>query len=385
MVEALFEEMTFGQIWLGNPWTGTQGFPWWGIAIIAAMISVSFPAIAFMLSKAFESKDLEKWAKGEFAYVFSTIILVGFIVVFIGVLVNKSAEFSGYLAETFGSQNTYLKSIFEGTSPGVNLFLDPEEKQFIIPYFYLDSMIVCAKVAYGKILSINFLIELISSITTGGALNILNISKNLLTGPFVALLHNLGYLLTYILYTLELQNALLMFIQQTMLTVFLPIGIISRSFSPTRGFGNFLIALSIGLYFIYPLVYGILLVISQPLNNMETRCGITGYSEIAFADREVFVEKLLDEVGAEFGVGIFDNIFGFTWSAVKFVFSSVSKNIESIKNTVDVFLSLFSEIAVYGVFYPFVILTVVLTFIKSFSVFLGVEAQEFAQGLIRLI
>lgn len=51
------------------------------------------------------------------------------------------------------------------------------------------------------------------------------------------------------------QASVLMFIAVSALTVILPLGLVLRSFYPTRKMGSFLIALTIGLYLILPLTY----------------------------------------------------------------------------------------------------------------------------------
>ena len=65
-------------------------------------------------------------------------------------------------------------------------------------------------------------------------------------------------LCTSLLVSLNAQSFLLSYIQINMLHVFLPLGIILRSFKFTRGVGALFIALAIGLYFIFPVIFVLL-------------------------------------------------------------------------------------------------------------------------------
>jgi len=60
-----------------------------------------------------------------------------------------------------------------------------------------------------------------------------------------------------------MQIAIMKFVETSMFTIFLPIGIILRAFPPTRGAGAVMIALAIGFYIVYPFTYT-MLVASAP-------------------------------------------------------------------------------------------------------------------------
>lgn len=65
-------------------------------------------------------------------------------------------------------------------------------------------------------------------------------------------------LATIMLIALNAQSYLLLYIKQNMLNVFLPVGVLLRSFKFTRGAGAFFISLAIGLYFVFPVLFVIL-------------------------------------------------------------------------------------------------------------------------------
>ncbi len=61
--------------------------------------------------------------------------------------------------------------------------------------------------------------------------------------------------LSFVRLTNALQDVFLTFVSVTMMYYFLPVGVILRTFSPTRRVGAFMMALSIGFYFVFPLTY----------------------------------------------------------------------------------------------------------------------------------
>jgi len=62
-------------------------------------------------------------------------------------------------------------------------------------------------------------------------------------------------LATTMLIALNAQGFLLLYIKNNMLTIFLPVGLLLRSFHFTRSAGALFIAIAIGFYFIFPIVY----------------------------------------------------------------------------------------------------------------------------------
>ena len=65
----------------------------------------------------------------------------------------------------------------------------------------------------------------------------------------------LNALVTTLLIGLNSIQVLIKYVSMNMLTIFLPFGLFLRSFHFTRGVGAFFIAIAIGLYFIFPVVF----------------------------------------------------------------------------------------------------------------------------------
>ncbi len=66
--------------------------------------------------------------------------------------------------------------------------------------------------------------------------------------------HYIAEKIDSIMISLDAQMFVLKYINENMLAVFLPLGIILRVFNFTRGIGGFFIALALSLYFVYPAV-----------------------------------------------------------------------------------------------------------------------------------
>jgi hypothetical protein len=132
-----------------------------------------------------------------------------------------------------------------------------------------------------------------------------------------------------------------------------------------------MIAVAMGLYFVYPVTYGILLVLSRPSNTFDTSCGITGITQIDSSGSLPCGDLLAD----------FSRIKG----AITGYLVKADEGANSAMTALTDMQRLISDMVMYAAIYPFVVAVIVYTFIKSFATFLNVEAQEFAQGLVRLL
>ncbi len=72
---------------------------------------------------------------------------------------------------------------------------------------------------------------------------------------FVSITNVLGFTLVTFYNTVSVQIVILYFIDATMLTFFMPAGLVLRFFPPTRDAGAFLISLAFGLQIVFPTVY----------------------------------------------------------------------------------------------------------------------------------
>lgn len=358
---------------LSNIWTSSQ-FPWELMAVIAVLVSFALSAISFMFSRLFSSKDLEKFAKSEFMFALSSAVLIAFLIFFIDVIAVKSTAF----VVSLSSDRPILMPIVQANpSP------------FTVAEFYLNHTSVCAQTKYIEAIGLAIPVSALASVQWSGGGNTSQglpssaqstlrvLANNTLTRNIVTTangyLTGIVYDLVYINYLIYVQKNLLIFAEQTMLLIFLPIGVVLRAFPMVRGTGNLMIALAIGMYFVYPMTYGILMVLGRPIDNFDTICGTAGISDVAASTNWIPFGSVISDM-TRVGQSILDRY---------------SAQVSEQTSIIDAFLTtaqtLISEMVIYTVVFPFVVAVVTYTFIKSFASFLNVEAQEFAQGLIRLV
>jgi hypothetical protein len=364
----------FVNLWIGH------GYPWQLIALILVSISFLFSALAYMLSKLFKSEGLKKFANSEFLAALSTLLLVSLAVIFITFLDEIAAKFAVEILRI--SDPAYAVSLERAIASG-------QASIFSYPIYYVEKMINCSEYAWVLALCIDMPVE----ITSG--------YEGLLATPGLTIrnmMHEINSTLSYLIFILYLQKHMLIFSAQTMLTLFLPIGIICRAFPLTRGIGNTLIAVAIGFYFVFPLSYYLVLggfyfpniqsecsanVIKDPLRSFTAG----GCAEV-FAESSIYailpseiVESGADKIGLKeiFTSGSLPSrvLAGGTALAA----SSVA--VGAIYN--KFFRGLIVDFNIFAIIVPLVAMAITLTFVRSFAMLIGVRADDLIQGMIRLI
>lgn len=374
---------------LEQMWQITAPFPWQVVALVMIGLSFSLVAIAYMLGRLFDSDRLKKWAYGEFLTTLATLVIVAMLITFVTMISNAVFKLSMEIMRL--SSPAYYDVIQkELTAKGVT--------QDVIHFFpaqqYLNSMGRCVRQLYVINICSALIIEpmadmaedLSGSATIGAALPTVVVRNALRT---------FATTLTFLQYATYLQKNLLLMIQQIALVVFLPVGIVLRTFPLTRGAGNLFMALSIGAYFVYPLSYSMLLILSSPPADFENRCGVSVEGEAlsplggcgrAIGQSAILASVLLvptfgiDKLLSAAGIGKF-----FTLSGLQGLSIGVGVAAPAIYAFIDQIKPLLIEVVVYAIVYPFIVMAVTLTFIKSFATFLGADAQDMVEGLIRII
>lgn len=355
-------------------------FPWEAIALMAVTISFSFAALTFMFGKMFQSSDLEKLAKSEFIYAISTVVLLAFLIIFIDVLASKSAEFVGIISKDRIALQTVLAN---------------DKSPFVVADYYINRTLVCAQKRYEDgfcLVAIPMVLNSIEATKTTSGLSasssLGSLSSSLSSSSFTTQISKMGLNvpisginrllsdLSYIIYMFFFQKNLLSLIHSTMLTVFLPAGVVLRGFPVVRSVGNLMIAVAVGLYFVYPISYSMLMVLGTTSGGVDGLCDITGVEGRTLLT-SIPCPILTDIVSA----GIFSKTADFFTSFV----GQAEYQSTSIISYLDNTNKIIGEIVIFGVAYPFIAAVLTYSFIKSFSIFLNVDAQDFAEGLAKLV
>jgi hypothetical protein len=321
---------------VGDQWSSGS---WQALSMLALIIVFLIMSLAYMLSTIIGSREMKVWAKAEmFQVAASSAFVIGFLIV-VNLLLVAATQISTNVAAN--------------AEP---LPLGPEQKAspFALAHYYLDVQIDCAKTYYRRIFFLNLFLEPLEKavITTGG---MEEVTAWVLSG-IVGTMHWIAHQLTFVLVADYFQRHLLVFIEDNALTVILPIGVVLRVLPYTRGAGGVLMAIALGLFFVYPMMYAVLLGMIP-----RTACAATAPSV-------------------------------YTWDApgpiliaLSMVLIEQTDLVSSIKRFINDVLVDIRILFVASIIYPLVNLGVTLSFIRASTQFLGADVAEMGQGLIKII
>lgn len=230
----------------GINWEST----WLPLCILAVISAVIVHTILLMIGRAFSIKELEAYAKSEILQAAAT----AFMAIFLVLMVGSSMQ----LAQSIISGEVQCGStpVRIGTTPDSTM-----DEAFAAIRCRLQERAVAVA---------NIQDSITSSQATADEFNVLNLAistfgftffkgdwyDDLYTPPETKRITN--NLATVLLIGLNAQSMLVEYLRVNMLHVFIPVGILLRSFYFTRGPGALFIAIGIGMYFIFPLFFVLL-------------------------------------------------------------------------------------------------------------------------------
>jgi len=329
-----------------------DGDAWQGIALSAVLASFFMLAIAYMLSKAFNHQGLRKWVQAEVYNVFANGLLVVGLVALVGIILSATTTVTAEIATSIGA----LEYIDPGTGIPTGVTVD---NPFVLAQLFIDENLQCLKTWYLNAFLADVIIEPIEQFSIGIA-GMDAVSASTPLSPIVSMLYFIAHNTTFLILANYFQRHLLIFIFQTMFTVFLPVGIILRTLPVTRGAGGFLIALSIGLYVVYPVaVSGMML---------TTRTGGFGGG----------CQLELDAVQAS-GIRIND------LASFEYQRSVGERELPIISALIDKYQNMFPFLLERSILLPLMALSMVFTFVRATAGFFGSDIAEISRGLLKLI
>lgn len=338
---------------------------WDTIAILITILSVIVSAIAFMFSKALDLRTLEQAAKTELVYAASTVFIVAFLIVFV-------TAGDSLLVDT--SKNIYLSSL--GIADAHDLRFCPDTGLTDIMIMYLDPSAACARTLGRTLYTVSLFVEpattvymeiFMSEHASGFGFKIIserikNTTEMLMFYMFFyyIIIHILNFIKVYGLYILTM-------------------GIAMRAFPPTRGAGAYIMALALGLYFVFPFSYIVSSAILLPPVKPNF-IGVNTVDNLAEQASDInYVCNLPSLTNVEY--------CGFTNPSKSFEADLWLKanrdKIDSITNVLST--SVISNIAVSICFLPFISLIILFTFVLSTTNLFGGNIPEVGRGLIKLI
>jgi len=223
------EEQGGQQIMLGYKELLSEGH-WQPIAIAALLISFFIVAIAYMLAEFLRRPELNAWAKNEFYETLISAFLLASVFFFVGVGEETAQAF------TMGENHiewgmAYLEN--------VKVLLELEMYPILLSVDLVVSTFATWNYSYPFELSAIAIILGTSPVS----------GFQMLGGVLVFMLDSIGMFIAVVL----AQMAFLEFVEVFALGLFLPLGIVLRTFPVTRKVGSTLIALAFTAYFVYPL------------------------------------------------------------------------------------------------------------------------------------
>jgi len=241
--------------------------PWFTIAIVAVLIALLGAGIVYSLGHAFNVEPIKRAGTAEIAQAFASLLLI--------LMLFGAEQFEMSLLDQMEKTTGVVTAamvhpeLFHGAQATGEIRMDP----FEISYAFLRKLLACAENQLRFVESssqfdefiVNFRLQftvqfpLVKIPTPAEPLGLIpTFAQRVARDEYLA------DELTWLMIFLYAQIAVLKFFEMSMFTVFLPIGIILRSFPPTRGAGAVLIAIAIGFYIVYPLVFTILYIGTPP-------------------------------------------------------------------------------------------------------------------------
>ncbi|VVB58707.1 Uncharacterised protein [Candidatus Anstonella stagnisolia] len=323
-----------------------SGRNWQYYALVAVLVCIGFNALVYMLGTAFHLENMTRWAKAEFLQVSASSLMILFVV---GMLFGVSGTVEYLQNWVIGQGSTVLCS-------GKNVNVMDSGGPIEIVKCKLQEHITNLDNMYNDIYKKNLKME--ARTATCYILFGMPVSCgdwNMEWHKKVEQAHLLGEKIVPLQVALNGQYALATYIANNMLGVFLPLGIILRIFPITRGVGGLLIAIAIGFYFVFPVIF----VMQDP-------------TFVKAAGRPSAIMQDPDMCFAGFkGVSILIN-------------SIPQSEDDSISMDYNNYGELLAQLTVKIMFYPFVAFALALIFVRAATPLLGGDTGEIMRMIAKL-
>ncbi|MCI0503741.1 hypothetical protein L0Y65_03450 [Candidatus Micrarchaeota archaeon] len=223
---------------------------WLPLSLVAVIAAVLFHTILLMVGRAFSVRELEAFAKSEILQAAAT----AFMAIFLVAMVGSAMEITQGLIH--GEVACGGESIHIGTTANSTM----DQAYYAIRCRLQSRAAEVAAIQDGLTSSGMTALEFNAINMAGSIFGVTFIKGDWFTGLYrttetTRITNNLA---TVMLIGLNAQSSLLEYLRINMLHVFIPVGILLRSFYITRGPGALFIALGIGMYFIFPIFFVLL-------------------------------------------------------------------------------------------------------------------------------
>jgi hypothetical protein len=356
---------------------------WQTLAILAAVGSILVSILLIMFSRLFDLRNLEQTAKAEFVFAASTVFIVLFTVGLIsfaegvpgspGVILKIAGDmYKSTVTYCPDPNSPSCQAVASYADTYVNsatlidlstLYMEPPAKcsqQFLNFLYYAAIPIDACSSLYMEI----YMCEQMTCFGLKWASERITNTVQMLTFYMFAY-YLLFHTFTFIKYYAGF---------------FFSIGVVLRAFPPTRGGGAYLMAIAVGLYFVFPFTYILITTMSLPhaQSNMLSATGVdtsSGGSSLLYSCGMPSLSSLR---GMDCGTGSIAKPFQLMlW---------LGSNKNNIQDFFDFSIPELTRhlISVVCIF-PLVAFAVVISFVLNTTNLFGGNIPEIGRGLVRLI
>jgi hypothetical protein len=219
---------------INEAWGQTDNWGWFTISIFAVFISALIFGLVYAIGYALNMNTVKRYSLSELIQTAATAIMM---IALVGLLVGAFDLFS----DTFGGTVTCMGE--EITEPiDADICRTAEMLNAVnAQYKYAYKAAKKTEMAYSvSVTLLGFPVYQGSFVSS--------IHKRAETNQYIA------HVCTELMFFLTAKIYILKYMQENMLQLFLPLGIILRTFHFTRGIGAFFISIGIAFYFIYPTI-----------------------------------------------------------------------------------------------------------------------------------
>ena len=335
---------------------------WWGIAITAILICISFNTLVYILGFALESQEIKNYAKSEFLQVSASSLMIFFAVALIFTVTSGGGtRVSGFdfMSDLLGDGASSISCT--ATQTGRFIFWKGEADfgQGPIGAFKckIQEKINALDAAYADVSHANQAVEQFTSI----CYYLLGVPVycgdwDMGMHKRVEEAHLVSSKIVDLQVALHSEFVLAEYVQRNMLSVFLPFGLVLRIFPFTRGVGGLFIAIGVGFFFVWPTFF----LLSDPtfikVNNPPSQTMQQGICFTGFRGSAVLLAGVVQTGGA-----------------------GQQSDIAILQGK-----DLVYQMTVATQFYPFVALVLTLIFIRAMTPLLGGDMGELMKMVSRL-
>ncbi len=346
---------------------------WRVYAITAAFISILASVLLLMLSRLLDLRQLETVFKAEMVFAASTVLLVLMLVTMVDLSENLLLGSGGGAGIMGGMLSAAYSSGSDIPPPATFL---PDAKLTDVAILYITPMAKCSTAFIRVLYTLSIPSEAISTMyeeifmseqATGGGIK-----------PLTTTITQATKLLTFYMLVYYILVHTLNFIKHYAM-FFLSIGVVLRAFPPTRGAGAYLIAISLGLYFVFPFTFIFMSALSstqmQGLVDVDLSAPVRGESFVCNLPEDVLGITAPQSCGVQHR------------ASVKEAENWLDAYGSDYRNFLDVLFkgNFLGSLTANICFIPLIAMVAVISFVISTTGLFGGSIPEIGRGLVKLI